>query len=190
MDGKRLDIGDAREDKGWQQGPATVIQAERKSMRVTRSALFACVALFAGLALSGTAKADDPQSGTWKLNTAKTKYNPGPAPKSLTLTIIADEKSYTVHTEGTDGAGKPMGTDFTAPFDGKDVPAKGIPYGDTVSVKRVNANTVEVTMKKDGKALVTVTSVVSKDGKTRTSTFVGKDEAGHDVHNVAVYDKQ
>jgi hypothetical protein len=45
-------------------------------------------------------------------------------------------------------------------------------------------------MKKDGKTLVTVTSVVSKDGKTRTSTFHGKDEAGHMVHNVAVYDKQ
>jgi hypothetical protein len=37
---------------------------------------------------------------------------------------------------------------------------------------------------------MTVTSKVSKDGKTRTSTFKGKDAQGHDVNNVVVYDKQ
>jgi hypothetical protein len=35
-----------------------------------------------------------------------------------------------------------------------------------------------------------VTSVISKDGKTRTSTFKGKDAQGQDVNNVVVYDKQ
>ena len=159
-------------------------------MQWKKVALFVCVTLLVGFAFSATAMADDPQTGTWKLNTAKSKYSPGPAPKNVTLTIKADDKSYSVRSEGTDGMGKPMAADFTAGFDGKDVPAKGIPYGDTVSLKRVDANTVEVTMKKDGKVLVTVTSVVSKDGKTRTSTFHGKDEAGKDVHNVAVYDKQ
>jgi hypothetical protein len=159
-------------------------------MRVKRVGLLACVALAAGIAFSGTAKASDVQSGTWKLNTAKTKYSPGPAPKSVMLTIEADETTYKLHSEGVDGEGKPTMADFTAGFDGKDVPSKGLPYGDTVSVKRINANTVEVSMKKDGKVMVTVTSVVSKDGKTRTSTFHGKNEAGHTVHNVAVYDKQ
>jgi hypothetical protein len=159
-------------------------------MRVKRVGLLACVALAAGIAFSGTAKASDVQSGVWKLNTAKSKYSPGPAPKSVTLTVEVDEKTYKVRSEGVDGEGKPTLAEFTAGFDGTDVAAKGIPYGDTVSLKRINASTVEVTMKKDGKTLVTVTSVVSKDGKTRTSTFHGKDEAGHTVHNVAVYDKQ
>jgi len=35
-----------------------------------------------------------------------------------------------------------------------------------------------------------VTTKVSKDGKTRTSTFKGKDAEGHEVHNVVVSDKQ
>ena len=48
----------------------------------------------------------------------------------------------------------------------------------------------QATMKKDGQAVMTVTSAVSKDGKTRTSTFKGKDPQGHDVNNVVVYDKQ
>lgn len=159
-------------------------------MRLKKVALFGGVVLLACLVASAVAMAaDDPQTGTWKLNVAKSKFS-GPAPKANTLTIVADEKTYKVHAEGMDAEGKPTVTDFTATFDGKDVAAKPLPYGDTVSAKRIDANTVEVTMKKGGKALVTVTSVVSKDGKMRTSTFHGKDEAGKDVHNVAVYDKQ
>jgi hypothetical protein len=159
-------------------------------MRLKKVALFACIAIAVALVLSGTARAADVQTGTWKMNAEKSKYGTGATPKSLTLTITADEKTYKVHSEGVDAAGKPTLTDFTAGFDGKEVMSKTLPFGDTVSVKRVDANTVEVTMKKEGKALVMVTSVVSKDGKMRTSTFHGKDEAGKDVHNVVVYDRQ
>src|SRR5215470_5551225 len=160
-------------------------------MQLKKVALFASVAVLVCLVVSAAViAADDPQTGTWKLNPAKSKYDSGSVPKSNTLTIVADEKSYKLHAEGVDGQGKPTGSDFTAGFDGKDVAAKGLPFGDTISMKRIDASTVEATMKKGGKTLVTVTSVVSKDGKTRTSTFHGKDEAGKDVHNVAVYDKQ
>jgi hypothetical protein len=38
--------------------------------------------------------------------------------------------------------------------------------------------------------VMTVTSVISKDGKTRTSTFKGKNAEGQDINNVVVYDKQ
>jgi hypothetical protein len=45
-------------------------------------------------------------------------------------------------------------------------------------------------MKKGDQVVMTVTSVISKDGITRTSTFKGKDAQGRDVNNVVVYDKQ
>jgi hypothetical protein len=32
---------------------------------------------------------DNPFAGTWKLNLTKSKFEPGPAPKSLTRTIVA-----------------------------------------------------------------------------------------------------
>jgi len=149
-----------------------------------------CAVVCAALMLSVAAKASDPQTGTWKFNAGKSLYSPGPAAKSITLTIWAEEKSVKVHSEGIDGAGKATKVDFTANFDGKDYPATGIAAGDMVSVERVNANTLRVTMKKDGQAIMTVTSVVSADGKTRTSTFAGKDNEGHDVKNVVVYDKE
>jgi hypothetical protein len=38
--------------------------------------------------------------------------------------------------------------------------------------------------------VMTVTTTVSGDGKTRTTTFKGKNEKGQDVNNVAVYEKK
>ena len=155
-----------------------------------KKAAVVCAVVCASLMLSVAAKVSDPQSGTWKLNAGKSLYSPGPAPKSITLTVQAEEKSIKIHSEGIDGAGKLTKVDFTANFDGKDYPATGIAAGDMVSVERMDASTIRVSMKKDGQTLMTVTSVISADGKTRTSTFAGKDNEGHDVKNIAVYDKE
>jgi len=149
-----------------------------------------CAVVCAALVLSVAARASDPQSGTWKFNAAKSIYSPGPAAKSITLTVLAEEKSIKIHSEGIDGEGKATKVDFTANFDGKDYPAAGIAAGDMVSVERVDGNTLRVNMKKAGQTVMTVTSVISMDGKLRTSTFMGKDNEGHDVKNVVVYDKE
>ena len=159
-------------------------------MNIKKVATVVSTVLFVALVLSVVASAAGPQSGTWKLNAEKSKYSPGPVPKSLTLTIVEDEKGVNVHSEGMDGEGKALLTAFDAKYDGKEYPVTGSPYGDMVSAVRVDANTVKITLSKGGKATMWVTSEVSKDGKTRTSTFTGKDAAGHDVKNVAVYDKQ
>ena len=57
-------------------------------------------------------------------------------------------------------------------------------------MKRLNDYTIQSSQKKGGELLVTVTVVVSKDGKTRTSTYEGKDAQGHAVHQVVVYDRE
>jgi hypothetical protein len=142
------------------------------------------------VALAWNLQAADQHSGNWKMNPEKSKYSPGPAAKSVDLTVEADENHIKINAEGVDGNGNPTHVQYDAKFDGKDYPATGFPVGDTVSVKRINANTIQSTQKKDGKTVMTVTSVVSKDGKTRTSTFKGKDAQGHAVNNVVVYDKQ
>jgi cytoskeletal protein RodZ len=159
-------------------------------MRNTKWAMI-LTALLAVLILGVAATASpDAFTGTWKMNPAKSKYSPGPTPKSLTVTIESDENSYKVTAEGSDGEGKPTHVEYSAKFDGKDYPATGIPNADTVSVKRIDASTVETTQKKGGQVVMTVTTKVSKDGKTRTSTFTGKNAEGKDVHNVVVFDKQ
>src|ERR1700738_1312034 len=124
------------------------------------------------------------------MNPAKSKYSPGPAAKNVTLKVDSDESGVKIDAEGTDGDGNPTHVQYDAKFDGKDYPVTGMPYGDTVSVKRIGANTIQATIKKGDQVVMTVTSKVSTDGKARTSTFNGKDAQGHTVHNVVVYEKQ
>jgi hypothetical protein len=159
-------------------------------MRTNRSVAFTTVLLLVGLALAVTATAADQHSGTWKMNPAKSKYSPGPAPKSTTVKVEADEQGVKIDAEIINADGSPTHVQYDAKFDGKDYPVTGIPYADAVSVKRIDANTIEATMKKGGQVTMTVTTKVSKDGKTRTSTFKGKDAEGRDVLNVVVSDKQ
>jgi hypothetical protein len=158
-------------------------------MKINRYVVFTATLLVA-LALSVTVAVADQHSGTWKMNPAKSKYSPGPAAKSLTLKVDSDEKGVKIDSEGTDGEGNPTHVQYDAKFDGKDYPVTGIPYGDMVVVKRIDANTIQTTIKKGDQVVMTVTAKVSADGKTRTSTFKGKDAQGHAVHNVVVYDKQ
>jgi hypothetical protein len=158
-------------------------------MQTNRSVAFITV-LLVGLTLAVTAAAADQHSGTWKMNPAMSKYSPGPPPKSTTIKVEADEKGVKIDAEGINADGSPLHVQYDAKFDGKDYPVTGVPYADTVSVKRIDANTIETTMKKGGQVMMTVTAKVSNYGKTRTSTFKGKDAERHDVLNVVVSDKQ
>jgi hypothetical protein len=151
---------------------------------------FATTLLLVALAVNVAAAAADQHSGTWKMNPAKSKYSPGPAAKSVNLKIESDENGIKIDAEGTDGDGNPTHVQYDVKFDGKDYPVTGLPYAETVSVKRIDTNTIQSTLTKAGQVVMTVTSTVSNYGKMRTSTFKGKDAQGRDVNNVVVYDKQ
>lgn len=159
-------------------------------MRNKRLVGFTIVMLLTVLTLFVATAAADQASGTWKMNAEKSKYSPGPPPKSLTVVVESDDNNYKIDATGTDSDGKPMHVQYSAKFDGKDYPATGAANADSVSVRRIDANTVETVQKKDGKVMMTITSTVSKDGKTRTSTWRGKNAEGKDVHNVVVFDKK
>jgi hypothetical protein len=133
----------------------------------------------------------NPHVGNWTLNVAKSSYSPGPAPKSQTLKIEAwgdDGLSYIA--DGVAADGKPTHLDFQAKFDGKDYETKGSPDSDALTYKKIDANTLEATLKRKGVAVINVTIVVSADGKTRTVTQTGKDAQGKDLKITSVYDKQ
>src|SRR5262249_12586637 len=135
--------------------------------------------------------AADRQVGTWKLNLEKSKYTADhPAPKSVTLNIQEQEGGLKVNVDGEDAQGNPIHISFTAKYDGKDYPMTGSATTDTIALKRIDANTIETTSKKHGEVVTTVRSVVSRDGKTRTSTWKGKNAKGEPETWVAVYDKQ
>jgi hypothetical protein len=153
--------------------------------RVVSSAV--CLSLF----LVGSAFAQsDPQVGVWKLNVAKSKYSPGPVPKSATTTIEAVGAGTKVVVDQTMADGTARHWEFTANYDGKDSPVTGNPDVDTVARTRLNGTTVQTISKKAGKVVTTQTSAVSSDGKTRTVTTKGVNASGQQIHNVAIYEKQ
>src|SRR5215813_14138859 len=150
---------------------------------------FLAVCLFATSSMSSFAQTD-PSIGTWKLNLAKSKYSPGPPPKSQTLTFEAVGKGVKVTNKITDAEGKPIDIQFTVNDDGKDYPVTGSPDVDTIAWKRIDAYTVESTRKKAGKVLSTATRVVSKDGKTLTLTEKGVNAKGEKFSNTLVSEKE
>jgi hypothetical protein len=162
-------------------------------MRLTARSLaptVVCLGLFAMVGATAVAQTDS-QVGAWKLNVAKSKYSPGPAPTSATTTIeaVGAGTKVTVDQAMADGTKRHYG--FTANYDGKDAPIVGDnPDADTVARKRINASTVQTISKKAGKVTTTQTSAVSSDGKTRTVTTKGVNGKGQKLNNVAVYERQ
>jgi hypothetical protein len=133
--------------------------------------------------------ADNPEMGTWRLNEAKSKFAPG-ATKNHTVVYQAAGDSVKITGDGTDKDGNPTHNEWTGKFDGKDYPVTGDPNANTRSYKKVDAHTLELTVKKDGKVTVSGRLVVSADGKSRTVTTSGTDAEGKSFKNKAVFDKQ
>jgi len=135
----------------------------------------------------------DNSIGTWKVNIAKSKYTPAPIPlKSLTAVREAAPGGVKVTTSGERTDGTVINASYTAKYDGSAaaVAGTGSPY-DSVSVKQVNANTFTYEAKlTNGKYHASGRTVISKDGKTMTSTASGMDANGAEMKLTLVYDKQ
>jgi len=103
-------------------------------------------------------------SGTWQQEKIE---DASQSETTLTYKATADGLSM------SDG----MGDSYTAKFDGKDYPYKGDPGTTSVSLKRVDANTVEETDKRNGKVISVAHMIVQPDKKTMKIVIEDK------VHN-------
>ena len=162
--------------------------ATRKSLRALAVALAVIVC-----ATTAAAQAPDPANGTWKLNLEKSKFDPGPAPKSATVKI--DAVSPIVRKVSFEGVG-PDGTaikwGYSGNVDGKDIPITGTnPDAETVSIKRVSRRVIETTFKRGGKVTMVNTSTISpNDSRILTVVSTGTNASGQKVTNTQVFDKQ
>ena len=132
----------------------------------------------------------DPLTGTWKLNLAKSKYSPGPPPKSLTLNYQGDGQNRTNVAEGVNAEGNPTRAVFMHIYDGKSHPTAGSAIFDATAYTRVDAYTVNFSRTKSGNIVQTGTQVVSRDGKELTITTQGTGPNAQTINSVAVFDKQ
>ena len=155
---------------------------------ILRSALLGLALAIVAIGASAQ-QAKNPEVGTWKLNLAKSKYNPGPAPQSLTIVMEAAGDGVKYTSKGVNAEGKATGVEYTAKYDGKDVPLTGSQVANTTSLKKIDAHTVHRVDKKDGKVVTTIHRVYSKDGKSFTATTKGTNAKGEATNNTLVYDR-
>ena len=139
--------------------------------------------------------ADDPQMGTWKLNVAKSKFSPVQPPQSQTVTTKPyGSDGVTLSLDGLNAKGEKFTIAYSAKYDGKEYPrtetGAGAVSGQTVTVKRMDAHTIERIAYLAGKKLTTERWVISPDGKTRTVTQTGTNPQGVQVNIVMVYERQ
>ncbi len=134
-----------------------------------RSVLIVALLAMANLA---PAQAPDPFAGMWQLDADNSTFDPGPGPtdRSMKFEITANGLHHQTLTP-TLFAGTNI-IEYTAKFDGKDYEILGSGL-DTVSLKRLDAKTIERTGKESGKVSETCTMKISADGQTLTVTTKG-----------------
>jgi hypothetical protein len=132
----------------------------------------------------------DANLGTWKLNVAKSRYSPGPPPKSEIGTFEQVGSNVKLIVDRVDADGKPVHIEWIGKFDGKDYPSQGDATSDVRSYRKIDDYTFEFIGKKNGKIVRTGTTVYSRDGKTRTNTATGTNALGQKINNFHVYDRQ
>jgi hypothetical protein len=157
-----------------------------------RSFLFTALTLFVLGSIAGFAQAPAKPvfAATWKLNSAKSTYSPGPAPKSQVATLAAVTNGMSVVSDRVDADGQKVHFEWTAMFDGKDYPVKGDASRDMVSVRKIDDYNLEITNKKGGKVTTTIKAVYDKEGKHRVETVTGTNAQGQAIKNVTSWDKQ
>jgi hypothetical protein len=89
-----------------------------------------------------------------------------------------------------DSKGKAVHAEFIGNNDGKDYAVTGLPDADTISLRRIDAYTIDCSYKKDGKAVKKERVIVSKDGKRATVFRNGADSTRLDFTIVSVWDKK
>ena len=134
--------------------------------------------------------ADDLLNGTWELDSAASKFEPGPARKSDTRTYKVDGNNIHMIDKVVFADGKSINIEYTGAYDGKDYPVAGNPKVGMIAQERVDEYTAKTTTKRGGKITATSTRVISKDGKTMTITSTGTDEKGVAFNDTLVFHKK
>jgi hypothetical protein len=157
--------------------------------RRTYMARYLVVAALQLLLVAGFARAQtDPLIGTWKLNLAKSTYDPGPPPQSLIHKYEAVGKdTYKNPREVVSSTGEASQRELTLVFDGTEHHSSN---DRSTLDRRIDAYNLEGMSMTGGKITQVFFRFVSRDGKTLTMKTMGIDAQKKWFSNVEVFDKQ
>jgi len=157
---------------------------------IMRKSILAAILLLSVLSLPGQTK--EPLIGTWLLDLTKSTFDPGPPPdgaRTMIFEAVDNGFKHTTRTKTQNNGAFDVVIEYTAKYDGKDYVMDPEATVDHVSLKRIDANTVERSGKIRGKVGETCTMKVSADGKTLTVTTKGTFQ-GDDYSSVQIFDRQ
>jgi hypothetical protein len=156
-----------------------------------RQIVIAAVIVFLGASLSAADKVNPAFFGTWKMNVAKSKADPGPLPKSQTVKIEPHGDGFMTTVDAENADGTKTHTVRMAALDGKEVTVQG---GTNPNAKEAYARVSDRSFKRmvmvNGKVMNTLTATLSTDGKTFTTETTGTNADGKPIHNSGVMEKQ
>jgi len=115
-------------------------------------------------------------AGTWKLNLARSEVPP--VTKSQVLIIETDGVEVSMREELLNDKDELLVIAVQGKFDGRDNPVTGTSFADTVSYRLLDAHTIEGIAKKDGRACVKETAVLSEAEDTVDVTYESYDQRG------------
>jgi hypothetical protein len=130
--------------------------------------------------------------GSWKVDVAKSTYQPGPAPKSEILRFEPVGEGFKVSLDGVNQQG-PYHSESTGQFDGIDVPVVATPARQarfTYAFSRIDDHTWEIAIKVNGERRILVHNVVSDDGKTMRGVSTAVTNQGQIASQIVIYEKQ
>jgi hypothetical protein len=164
----------------------------RGSIFFVQFLLFAATATFFGpdsrLRGQSVAAEQDLLLGSWQLDLAKSRYTPGPPPRSEVRTYVRDKEGTkgTIRRHRDDGREEVI--EYRADFD-HEYPVMGTAAYDTIRLKRIDPYTAEAVLSHAGRVFGTARRTISEDGRTLTITFRQEDQ-GILESNIAIYRKQ
>jgi len=160
-------------------------------MRLLRPLVIALVAVGTSPVLtaqSTSLKEPDQLVGAWRLDAAKSRYRPGPAPVSEIRTYVRDGDNILGVILRTFPGGRRERIEYTANYD-REYPVTGTEDYDHVVLKRIDRYTSEAVLSHAGRVFGTARRVIAADGKSMTITFRRDSETGVSVLNFAYYDR-
>ena len=125
--------------------------------------------------------------GTWRLVVVKSKYSPGPAPRSETRSYARGPEGLNATVTRVYANGHAETITYLANMDSVN-PVRGATEYDTVRLKRITDYESEAVLAHAEVIFGIARRVVSRDGKIMTISF--RRESQKPVYNYAVYEKE
>ncbi len=129
--------------------------------------------------------------GEWRLNPGRSVYRPGPAPYrrgTCRIEAVGDQVRMVYDLIPVRGGVTHM--EWTGRFDGRDYPVQGVDEVITYAYTPVDARTMQVTLKVDGRVAADATVVLAPDGSTLSTDTRVLDPRGGNLVTRTVYERQ